>query len=156
MFRSEYDTYSFVKADPKNNVMLVKGVMVGIRQTEAESFIRTRYGSNRNLEYGIEALQGENYEFATRMYYSTTADEVAESLYESGHLMPTCILKKQFSRIEYKNVLKFIDYWEDAAKSGYACDKWKDERSLDDRQNAYLMEFSKRAKESFTVIKAVK
>lgn len=157
--REETDAYFFIMPDSLRNFIVVRGVVVGI--TEVEPGVRyvkghIFFGFHYILERGTCLLSDEDYEFATYLWYPNRSQKITASLKDAGFIMPKCVLIRHQARIEYGNKIKFVDYWEDASQSGFACNKWQDERSLEAGQKAYLNEFNKRASEAFKIVDAVK
>lgn len=157
--REETDAYWFIMAAPQKRFMIIKGVIIGIREVApGVRYIKgdTLSSSHESLEQGICALSDDGYEFLTYLWYPNSTQKITAALKDAGFIMPKCVLIRHHQRTEYRNKIKFIDYWENAADSGYACEKWNDGRSLEVGQRIYLGEFNKRASESFKVVDAVK
>ncbi|MFA5074365.1 MAG: hypothetical protein WC539_10775 [Nitrospirota bacterium] len=150
--RNEIDTYYFFKIDDKN--MLTKSVVVGIKESEG-IYTSVLFPSHKDLDHGMVEFPDENYEFSTHMGYPRMPEQITTSLKEKGYALPKCVLVKQYKKIDLENrkQIKFVDYWEDVALSGYSCHTWKNLTLLDNRQKDYLKDFNKRALEAFTVRK---
>jgi hypothetical protein len=155
--KNEVDTYYFFAMDPQKSHLIVKSVIVGISESEG-IYAGDLFSSKKDLEHGIAVLSDENFEFSTKLASPVMPRQIAALLQKTGYILPKCILIKQFRKkdLDNRKQIKFIDYWEDATQSGYACNTWKDETSLVAGQKAHLKEFNKRVSESFKVLNTVK
>ena len=155
--KSEVERYYFFAIDPNRNHMILKSVVLGIRESEG-ILAGDLFTRDKDLEHGVETLSEENYEFSTMLGSPHLPKSIAKALKAAGHILPRCLLVKQYKRIPLENrkQLRFIDYWEDITASGYACNTWKDAASLVDAQKEYLKGFNKRASEAFTIMPAPK
>lgn len=157
MLKNKVERYYFFAKDPDKNHMIQKSVVLGIRESEG-ILAGDLFPREKELEHGVETLSEENYEFSTQLGSMRMPESIAKALKAAGHNLPRCLLVKQYRKIvlDDRKQLKFIDYWEDAAVSGHACNTWTDANKLSDGQKAYLKEFNKRASEAFTIMPAPK
>jgi hypothetical protein len=156
LLRQETDAYFFINAYPQKTGMIAKGIVLGITEVEAMGmYIGYRHDSSKSeLEWGKVTLPDDKYEyeFSTKLNALVIPDRFIAALKDAGYKIPPCILTRFYGHLIYGGKSKFIYYWEDAADSGYACTAWEDKWSLDQKQEAYLKEFGKRALQAFRIV----
>lgn len=143
-FGTKTENYLFIPTNTKSH--LQEFLMVQIREIETPgTWVGGLYGGTRNLDYSMVDLQGEKYEYYSRILIPAGNWQVRNYLFDSGYTLPPCLLLGGFARIMYGNLDIGLHYYRDATAYEMSCKNKYSKESLSSKEQDGIQSLRQRA-----------